>query len=131
MAATKIDVTIQAKSIDTRLEMRDGHLQKPEFFDAEKYPTITFKSTAVTQSEGALTLEGDLTIKDVTKKVSIPVTIAGPVNMPEGVRLIGLTGGLTINRQDYGVNYSKQLDNGGLAVGNDVKISFSVEAKGS
>ncbi|OGX07906.1 MAG: hypothetical protein A2Z88_05515, partial [Omnitrophica WOR_2 bacterium GWA2_47_8] len=128
VAATKIDVTIQAASIDTRQEGRDEHLRKPEFFDAEKYPAIIFKSAAVTQNEGTLMLEGDLTIKDVTKKVSIPLRINGPVKNGDKT-LIGLGGVLMVNRQDYGVSFSKQMDTGGLVVGNDVKISFSVEAK--
>lgn len=121
--ATTADVTIQAKSINTRNEKRDDHMRASDFFDTEKYPTITFKGKSMSGNN----LVGDLTIKDVTKEVSVPLTIEGPVKGMQG-NIIGLSGEFTINRQDYGVNFNKTLDNGGLAVGNDVKVIINLEA---
>jgi len=148
-AAFKADVTIQAKSIDTRQPKRDDHLRSPDFFDVEKYPAITFVSknlanryykpgsgpqpgianpdTGFYSPMVEMTLVGDLTIKGITKEVSIPVTISGPVQGMGGP-LIGLSGSLIINRQDYGINWNKALDNGGLAVSDEVKVDVNIEA---
>ncbi len=123
LAASKIDVTIQVASINTRNDKRDGHLRSPDFFDAAKFPTITFVSKKITPNE----IVGDLTIKGVTKEVIIPATISGPINAM-GKTLIGINGTFTLNRQDYGVTWNKTLDQGGLAVSNDVVVNVSVEA---
>ena len=123
-AAFKAEATIQAKSINTNDAKRDAHLQAADFFDVEKFTTITF----VSKSFDGTNLVGDLTIKGVTKEVSIPVTVEGPVKGMMGDDVIGLSGQLKINRQDYGVNWNKTLDAGGLAVGNDVAITINLEA---
>ena len=130
LSAFKADMTIQAKSIDTKVEQRDNHLRSAEFLDTAKFPTITFTSKSLLPPRSGVpggTLIGDLTIKGVTKEVSIPVAISGPVKAPFGMA-IGLSGQLTINRQDYGVSFNKALDNGGLMVGNDVVINIDIEA---
>lgn len=124
----KAQTTLQVASIDTRVKQRDDHLKSAEFFDAAKYPTITFVSKSLTGANGQYVLTGDLTIKDVTKEVSFPVNIAGPVKSPFGTTVIGITGQLTINRQDYNVSFNKNLDNGGLLVANDVNIVINIEA---
>jgi len=121
---SKADVTIQVASINTRNDQRDGHLKSPDFFDAAKFPAITFVSTKFTP--GAII--GNLTMKGTTKEVTIPVTISGPVKTMMGGTAIGIIGSVTVNRQDYGINWNKTLDQGGLAVSNDVVVNISIEA---
>ena len=123
LANSSANVTINVNSINTHIDKRDAHLKSPDFFDAAKFPTITFVSTKFT----ATAITGNLTMKGVTKEVTIPVTISGPVN-EMGHQAIGITGSLTVNRQDYGVNWNKTLDQGCLAVSNDVYITISIEA---
>lgn len=129
--AVQIDVAIQVKSINTGVEGRDGHLQQGEFFDAVNHPVITFKSAMVEKTDDGLTVVGDLTIKGVVKRTSFPVKIVGPVTSPMDGKtaVIGISGELTVDRQEFGVSWNKDMDNGGYLVGNEVKISFSVEAK--
>lgn len=124
LANSKVNVTIQTASIDTRNEKRNGDLRSPDFFDAAKFPTITFVSKKVTSSE----IVGDLIMKGVTKEVHIPVVISGPLQTMPGKSAIGISGGFILNRQDYGVSYNKTLDQGGLAVGNEVTVNINVEA---
>ena len=123
LANSKINVTIDVLSIDTRNEKRDEHLRSADFFDAAQFPTITFVSKKITLTE----IVGDLTMKGVTKEVTIPATIAGPIKSPMGIA-IGITGTFTLNRQDYGVSFNKVLDQGGVAVSNDIVVNISVEA---
>ena len=123
----KADVTIQAKSINTGNEKRDTHLKSDDFLGAEKFPTITFKSEKLERQGEVLAIVGDLTIHGVTKTVTIPVEISGPVDGPMG-QAIGLSGHTTINRKDFGVNWSKTLDNGGLMVADNVDILIDIEA---
>ncbi len=127
--AFKANVTIQAKSIDTDVQKRDDHLRGPDFFEVEKYPTITFTSKTLTGKDGVYTLLGDLTMHGVTKEISLPLTVTGPIKNPMGGDfIIGLEGQSTINRQDFGINWNKAFDNWGLAVGNDVTIRVALEA---
>ncbi|MDO8581055.1 MAG: YceI family protein [Candidatus Omnitrophota bacterium] len=126
-ASFKADVTIQADSIDTRNTKRDDHLRTADFFDVANFPTITFKSQKLERQGDSTVMTGDLTIKAVTKTISIPVTIAGPVEGP-GVTVIGINGEITINRQDYNIKFSKMLDNGGLMVGDQVHLVIEIEA---
>ncbi len=127
-ASFKADAAIQVKSIDTRLPKRDDHLRSPDFFDAEKFPTITFTAKKLDKQDTQTVLAGDLTMKGVTKEVFIPVTIAGPVQGMNGASVIGLSGSFTLNRQDYGVSWNKALDNGGFVVSDDVKVNINIEA---
>jgi polyisoprenoid-binding protein YceI len=126
---TKINVTIQANSIDTRNEKRDNHLRAADFLDVANHPVITFISTKVVKEGDRYLVSGDLTIHGVTKPVTIPLTINGPVKSPFGANVIGLSGQVTINRQDFGVSFNKQMDQGGLMVGNDVLIDVQAEAQ--
>ncbi len=128
LANAKAEASIEVASINTADEKRDGHLKSPDFFDAAKFPKIDFVSKSFTQIDGQYRITGDLTIKGVTKEVSIPVVINGPVKNPFGGEAIGLSGQLTINRQDYGVTFNKALDNGGLMLGNEVTININLEA---
>ena len=124
------EVSIDVNSINTNVEGRDKHLKSKDFFDAEGFPKITFKSSKfVSKGEGAYDIVGTLTIKGVSKEITIPVTISGPITSPMGGGLaIGLSGQTEINRQDYGVTWNKTMDNGGLMVGDNVKIVVNFEA---
>ena len=128
LAASKIEMTIQAASIDTRMDKRDEHLKSPEFLDATKFPTITFVTKSIAKDGDRYNLTGDLTIKAVTKEITIPADISGPINSPMGGTAIGIESSFKINRQDYGVSFNKTLDNGGLMVSDDVNIDVSIEA---
>jgi polyisoprenoid-binding protein YceI len=121
---SKADITIDTASINTRIDKRDAHLRSPDFFDAAKYPAITFVSTKFTP--GYIT--GKLTMKGVTKVITIPVTISGPVKTMMGTQAIGITGSVTVNRQDWGINWNKTLDKGGVAVSDNVLVTISIEA---
>lgn len=121
------DITIQVASVDTDDEKRDGHLKSADFFDAEKFPTITFKSTKIAKTEQGYSMTGNLTIKDVTKEITFPFSLNGFVIDPWGNRRFGAEGTLTINRQDFNVKWNKALDGGGLVVGNEVEISLAIE----
>jgi len=127
LSSFSVDVVIEAKSINTRNEKRDGHLMSAEFFDVEKYPTLSFKGKKLVKKGDGYDLTGDLTIKAVTKEITIPVTIAGPIQRKDG-EAIGLSGEIIINRQDYGVSWSKTMDKGGLMVADNVKIIIEIEA---
>ncbi len=119
--------TIVATSVDTANEKRDGHLRNEDFFDVAKYPEIKFESTGVEKAGDGLILKGNLTMKDVTKEISIPVEVNGPVNDPWGNVRYGFEGSTKINRKDWGINFGGVMDNGGLVVADDVKIEISVE----
>ncbi len=122
------DVTIKVDSINTKVEARDKHLKSPEFFDAEKFPTITFKSTRLEKRGEGMVIVGNLTMRDVTKEITFPVTISGPVKSPFGTMVIGIEGETILNRQDYGISFSKTIDNGGLMVDDMVTLNIEIEA---
>jgi len=126
ISKSSVNVTIKTASISTDNERRDNHLKSADFLDVEKHPEITFKSKSVMKTDDGYKMVGDLTIRGVTKEVTIPFTLVGPVKAM-GTR-IGLEASLTINRQDYGVSWSKTLDSGGLVVSNEIKITLEIEA---
>jgi polyisoprenoid-binding protein YceI len=129
IAKSSVDVTIDAASVDTRVEGRDKDLRSDHFFEVEKYPTLTFKSTKVEQVEvGKLKVTGDLTIHGVTKQVVLDVE--GPtaaVKDPWGNQRAAASATTKINRQDFGVKWNAKMDNGGWVVGDDVAITIDVE----
>lgn len=125
---SSVKVTIQAASIDTDNADRDKHLRSGDFFDAETHPEITFVSKKVEKKGDGYLLTGTLTLRGVSKEVSFPFTLTGPVQDPWGNTRIGAEASLTINRQDYGVSWNKALDTGGVLVGDNVKIELAVEA---
>ena len=128
LAAASIGVTIQSKSITTNQERRDGHLRSNDFFAVDSFPTLTFKSTKVVKGEGDnFQVTGDLTMRGRTHPVTLNGTFGGTVTDQRGSVHAGFSAEGTINRQDFGVSYSATLDNGGLVVGNDVKIQLEVE----
>jgi polyisoprenoid-binding protein YceI len=123
---SKIDVTIQTASISTDNDMRDHHLKSPDFFDADKYPTITFKSTKVTTvSDNQYKVEGDLTIHGVTKNVVLDTTYDGS-DVMMGAPIAGVSATTKIDRRDFGLVWNKTLESGNVMVGNDVTITLDI-----
>jgi polyisoprenoid-binding protein YceI len=130
LAATKADVTIETKSVNTRNARRDADLKSDNFFNAEKFPAITFKSKRVQNVRpDGFDMVGDLTIRDVTKEVILKVEGMGaPIKDPQGNRRVGATATTAINRKDYGVNWNRTIEAGGVVVGDEVKINIELEA---
>ena len=123
-----VSAIIKTAGINTSNEKRDEHLRSADFFDAEKYPSITFKSTKVKKIKEGYALIGHLSIKGVTKTVTIPFNLLGVVNDPWGNTRAGFEGHLTINRQDYNLTWNKALETGGLIVSDEVSIELNIEA---
>ena len=115
-------VTIQTASLDTDHEVRDGHLKSAIWLDTENYDEISFVSSGVRKEGDQLWIDGTLTIKEQSNDVSFPFELKGPFKDPTGTTTIGLTGDLIIDRQDYGIKFSKLMDNGELFIGNTVRI---------
>ena len=128
LANASAQVTIDATSIDTREAQRDAHLRSADFFDVEKFPSLTFKSRRVDQIQGdAFKLVGDLTIKDVTREVVLDVTSHGFQTDPWGGERTGFSAQTSISRKDFGLLWNQILETGGLTVGDGVKITLDVE----
>ena len=128
LASASAQVTIDATSIDTREPQRDAHLRSADFFDVEKFPSLTFKSRRVDQIQGdTFKLVGDLTIKDVTREVTLDVTSHGFEKDPWGGERTGFSAETAISRKDFGLLWNQILETGGLAVGDNVKITLDVE----
>ena len=121
-------VTIQAASLTTGNEQRDGHLRSPDFFEVERYPEITFVSTDVQREGTDWTITGDLTIKDVTKPVSVVFEETGAATDPFGNERVGFEGSITINRTDWGLKWNAALEAGGVLVSEKVTLEFDVSA---
>ena len=124
---SKIEAVIQTSSVFTDHEKRDGHLRSPDFFDVEKHPTMTYTMKSYEKSGDTYTAIGDLTMHGVTKEVTLVGSFNGVVQDPWGNTRAGFAGEGTINRQDFGMKFSKTLDNGGLLVGDEVKIKLEIE----
>jgi len=128
-ANSSVSVTIDANSINTDMAPRDADVKGKNYLDTADYPTITFKSTTVKKTgKGAFVAVGNLTIHGVTKVVSLPFTIAGPIKDPMGGTRIGIVTGTTVNRVAYGVGGDNKLADGSFAIGVDVPIEISIEA---
>ena len=127
-SASSAEITIQAGSIDTREPQRDTHLKSADFFEAEKFPTLTFRSTSVRDwtAEG-FTLVGNLTIHGVTREVALAVTNEGRAKDPWGGQRAGFTATTRIRRSDFGLTWNQLLEAGGFAVSDDVKIALDVQ----
>jgi polyisoprenoid-binding protein YceI len=124
-----VTVTIQAASIDTRNEQRDGHLRSNDFLAMEEYPQITFVSTGVQQTgPTSVELTGNLTIKGVTNTVTIPFEYEGAATDPFGNLRVGFEGSVVINRKDYGVTWNVALETGGVLVSDKITLEFEVSA---
>ena len=128
MTKSTVEFTAKVASVDTEVEARDKHLRTADFFDAEKYPELTFKSTGVERKgKGGYVLRGDLTMKGVTKPVALPFNVAGAVKDPWGNTRFGVEAETKINRRDFGINYGNAFA-GGLDVGNEVTVTLQLEA---
>jgi len=126
---SSVNVTLQVASVDTRNAQRDGHLRNNDFLDVDNYPTITFASTSIAHDGGnEFVVTGDLTIKDVTKSISIPLEFTGAATDPFGNERIGFEGSVVINRKDWGVSWNAALETGGVLVSEKVTLEFEISA---
>lgn len=124
---SKVEAEADIASIDTSVADRDNHLKSPDFFDAAKYPKMTFKSTSITGDEKSFKLNGDLTIKGKTKKVTFTGSYKGAVKDAYGNNKIAFVAETKINRQDYGLTWSKAVE-AGPVVGDEVTITLKIQA---
>jgi len=126
--SSKVDVTIDVASIDTRQEMRDNHLRSPDFFDVANYPSMRFVSRRI---EGDVAKKfrvvGDLTIRDVTREVTLDVTNEGRTRDPWGNERVGVSATAKLNRADFNLTWNQALETGGVVVGDEVKLSIDAE----
>ncbi|MEY9848852.1 YceI family protein [Streptacidiphilus sp. MAP5-3] len=128
-ANSTVRVSIQADSIDTRNEQRDGHLRTNDFLDAPNHPEITFVSTSVREADNdRYDVTGDLTIKGVSKSLTIPFEFQGSAMDPMNNFRVGLEGSVTINRKEFGLTWNAALEGGGVLVGDKVVLEFEISA---
>ncbi len=128
-SASSLEVTIQAGSVDTRDANRDGHLTSPDFFDVATYPTITFVATGFEiTADDTVEVTGNLTIKDVTRPVTVPFEFGGAATDPFGNHRIGFEGQVSVNRKDWGLTWNAALETGGVLVSDKVTLEFEVSA---
>jgi polyisoprenoid-binding protein YceI len=128
-ANSRVQVTIDTASIDTRNAQRDEHLRGNDFLAMKEYPRITFSSTGVRQlDDTTFEVTGDLTIKGVTNSITVPFTFEGAAKDPFGNLRIGFEGSVTINRKDYGITWNAALETGGVLVSDKVTLEFKISA---
>lgn len=128
-AASSVSITAQLASVDTKDEARDGHLRSADFFDVEANPEMTFTSTSIAPSgDDEYTVTGDLTIRGVTKPVTIDLEYTGEAKDPFGNDRIGFEGKAEINRKDWGLEWNAALETGGILVGEKVKLELDISA---
>lgn len=124
-----VEFTAKTESIDTGVAGRDNHLRTADFFDAAKFPELTFKSSRIERkTNNAYVLHGDFTLKGVTKQISFPFTMTGAVKDNRGNTRFGVAAETKLNRRDYGITWGASMANGGLNVGNEVMIDLQLEA---
>jgi len=127
--SASVEAEIDTASIDTGDADRDAHLRSPDFLDVEQYPTITFKSTRVERvAEDELRVTGDLTIRGVTREVSLATTYNGRGTNPWGQEVAGFTAETRINRKDFGLTWNVALETGGLLVGDKIDVLIEIQA---
>jgi polyisoprenoid-binding protein YceI len=128
-ANARAELTIQAASVDTGSPDRDGHLKSNDFFAMDEHPEITFVSNAIKQSaDDELEVTGDLTVRGVTKHVTIPFEFGGVATDPFGNVRAGFEGAVTVTRQDFGLTWNAALETGGVLVGDKVKLEIEISA---
>jgi len=124
-----VAIAIQAASIDTNEANRDTHLRSDDFFATDKYPTLEFTSTRIVPAgSDRFDVTGDLTIRGVTKRITVPVSVLGKAVDPWGNEKLGLETEFTVNRKEFGLLWNAALETGGFLVGDDVKIALSLQA---
>jgi len=124
-----VEVAIEVASITTNEPQRDGHLRSPDFFHVEQHPTMTFRGTGVEHVAGdEYRMRGELTIRDVTKPITLDMTYEGQITDPYGNRRASFAAETTLNRKDYGLTVNQALETGGVVIGDKVKVSLHVEA---
>jgi polyisoprenoid-binding protein YceI len=129
LAATKVDAVIDVNTISTREPARDTHLKSADFFDAAKYPAMTFTSKKAWKANGALQLSGDLTLHGVTREVTLAVDGPTPeMKAARGTVRIGASATTKISRKDWGLTWNQVIEAGGVAVGDEVAITIDLEA---
>jgi polyisoprenoid-binding protein YceI len=127
--ASSVTFTVNTASVDTNVSDRDAHLRSEDFFFVEKHPTITFVSSKITRkAEGEFDVQGALTIRGVAKDITLPVTFLGHAKDPWGQARIAFEGEITVNRKEFGLMWNAALETGGFLVGDEVKISLSIQA---
>jgi polyisoprenoid-binding protein YceI len=126
--ASSVEVSIQTTSIETGDEQRDAHLRTSDFFAADEFPTMTFRSTSVRPAGSDYEVEGDLTIKGVTKPVTLSLEYNGTSPDPWGGTRAGFSAETEINRRDFGLDFDVKLDTGGALVGEKIKVQLEIEA---
>ncbi len=124
---SSVEFTAQMKSVDTRITARDNHLRSKDFFEVETYPEMKFKSKAVKKKGKRYFITGDLTMKDVTKEVTFPVRIYGPIKDARGTVRMGVVGSTGINRREFNVNYGGDLPNGTPVLADTVIVDLQIE----
>jgi len=122
------EATVQVASLETREAQRDAHLKSPDFFAAEQYPTMTFASRKISGQGETITVTGDLTIRGVTREVTLTGGYQGENTDPWGNERVGFAAETTINRKDFGLNWNKTLETGGVLVGDEVVIGLEIQA---
>jgi len=129
-AASSVEFNIKAASINTGVEGRDKDLRSPNFFEVEKFPEITFKSTSIKPSsrKDVYDVTGTFTMHGVTKTITLPVEFLGFIKDPRGNQRAGFAAHTTLNRKDYGITWNRALDNGGTLLSDDVDITINIEA---
>jgi len=127
-ASSRAETTIDVASIDTSDEGRDAHLRSADFFDVESYPTITFRSTGVRAEGEEHRLDGELTIKDVTRPITLAVEFNGAATDPFGNARVGFSGETELNRKDFGLTWNAALETGGVLVSDKIKVHVEVSA---
>jgi polyisoprenoid-binding protein YceI len=126
---SKVNALVDTSSIDTNEKKRDEHLRGDDFFSAKKHPQLTFVSKTIKPNgDKKYKVEGDLTMRGVTKPVTFDVEYLGEADDPWGNHRAGFTGTTTVNRKDYGISWNKALDKGGYVLGDDVTINLNLEA---
>lgn len=125
---TKLSMELDAASVNTNNEQRDGHLKSADFFEVEKYPTLTFTSTKVSGTPNALTIVGDLTIRGVTKSVTLTGEMSTPIKDPWGNQRTSLSVAGKIKRSEFGLTWNQALEMGGVLVSDEVKLEVEAQA---